>query len=132
MKIAIPIYNGTVSNVFDFAHRLLLVDIRNGVEENRSEVSLTSESFPQRARRLGSLGVGVVICGAISRPLMSMLTATGIEVLPYVTGGIDEVLQAYITGRLSQPQFITPGGWPGARRGFGRAGRRCRRRGGRQ
>ena len=27
MKIAIPIYNGNVSNVFDFARRLLLVDI---------------------------------------------------------------------------------------------------------
>ena len=132
MKIAIPIYNDTVSNVFDFAHRLLLVEIRNGVEESRSEVSLTSESFPQRARRLGSLGIGVVICGAISRPLMSMLTVTGIDVLPYVTGGIDEVLQAYITGRLSQPQFITPGVWPGSRRGFGRAGRRCRWQGGRK
>jgi len=125
-KIAIPVYNGTVSSVFDFANRLLLLDVRNGVEVSRSEVRLTSELFPQRARRLSGLGVGVLICGAISRPLMSMLTASGIQVLSYVTGGIDEVLQAYITGRLSQYQFITPGNWPGTSKGISRTGKRCR------
>jgi len=120
MKIALPIWNGFVSSVFDFAHRLLLVDIQNGSQINRSEISLTSESIPQRAGRLRTLGVDVLICGAISRPLMYMLTASGIEVLPYVTGRVDEILQAYITGQLSQPQFLSPGFWPGARKGFGR------------
>jgi len=118
MKVAIPVWNGLVSSVFDFAHRLLLVDIENGREVNRSEVDLKAESLPQRAGRLRSLGINAIICGAISRPLMYMLTASGIEVLPYVTGRVDEVLQAYMTGQLSQPQFILPGFWPGARKGF--------------
>jgi len=131
MKIAIPVWNGFVSSVFDFAHRLLMVDVQNGREVSRSEVPLTSESIPQRAGRLRTLGVGVLICGAISRPLMYMLTGSGIEVLPYVTGPVDEILQAYITGRLGQPQFILPGFWPGARSGFRRWQQRRRWRGGR-
>jgi len=118
MKIAIPVYGDYVSNVFDFAHRLLVVDIENGRELNRSEVTLTPELVPQRAGRLRSLGANVLICGAVSRPLMYMLTASGIKVLPYVTGRVDEVLQAYIAGQLGQPQFILPGFWPGARKGF--------------
>ena len=131
MKIAIPVWNGLVSSVFDFTHRLLLVDIENGRQINRSEISLTPESLPQRAGRLRSSGANVLICGAISRPLTYMLRASGIEVLPYVTGSVDEVLQAYTTGQLGQPQFILPGFWPGARRGF-RNWRRGRRwRGGR-
>ena len=132
MKIAIPVWNDCVSNVFDFAHRLLLVGIENGREVNRSEVELKAESLPQRAGSLKNLGVDVLICGAISRALTTMITASGIQVLPYVTGGVDDVLGAYLTGQLAKPQFSMPGCWPGAREGFGRGRRRCRWRGGRR
>ena len=123
MKIAIPIYNDSISNVFDFAHKLLLVEIENCREVGRSEVALQVQSLPERAGSLKPLGVDVLLCGAISRALANMVTASGIEVLPYVTGPVDDVLQAYLTGRLIQPRFIMPGCWPGARKGFGR----CRR-----
>lgn len=130
MKIAIPIYRDNVSNVFDFAHRLLLVDIESDKAVERSEVELKAESLPQRAGQLKSLGVDVLVCGAISQALANMVTASGIQVLPYVTGRVDDVLQGYLTGQLVQPQFTMPGCWPGARKGFGR-GRQCRWRGGR-
>jgi len=132
MKIAIPIYNGNVSNVFDFAHRLSVVDIENGREVNRSEVELKAESLPQRAGNLKNLGVDVLICGAISQALTCMVTASEIEVLPFVTGRVDDVLEAYLTGQLAKPQFSMPGCWPGVRKGFGRGMRRCRWRGGRR
>jgi predicted Fe-Mo cluster-binding NifX family protein len=130
MKVAIPVYGDYASSVFDFAHKLLLVDIENGHDLNRSEVTLIPESVPQRAARLKSLGVDLLICGAISQPLMYMLTGSGIKVLPYVTGRVDELLQAYMTGQLSQQQFILPGFWSGARKGFGHWRRGCRWRGG--
>jgi predicted Fe-Mo cluster-binding NifX family protein len=131
MKIAIPVWNGYVSNVFDFAHRLLLVDIENGQEVNRSEVELKAESLSQRAVSLKNLGVDVLICGAISRALACMVTASGTEVLAFVTGRVGDVLQAYLTGQLVKPKFTMPGYWPGARKGFGRGRRRCRWQGGR-
>jgi len=131
MKIAIPVWNGFVSSVFDFAHRLLLVDIENGKEVNRSEVDLKAESLLQRAGSLKNLGVDVLICGAISRALADMIAASGIQVLPFVTGRVAEILRGYLTGQLVQPQFVMPGFWSGARKGF-RGWRRGRRwRGGR-
>ena len=130
MKLAIPIYNSNISNVFDFAHRLLLVDIENGKEANRSEVALESQSLPQRVEQIKNLEASVLVCGAISRVLANMITASGIEVLPYVTGSIDDVLQAYLTGQLVRPEFSMPGCWPGARKGFGRRRRGCRWQGG--
>ena len=134
MKIAIPIYNSNVSNVFDFAHRLLLVEIEDGKEANRSEVALESQLLPQRVGQLKSFKVDILVCGAISRVLANMVTASGIELLPYVTGQVDDVLQAYLAGQLVQPQFTMPGCWPGARKGFGRrggqGGRGCQWRGG--
>jgi predicted Fe-Mo cluster-binding NifX family protein len=125
MKIAVPVWNDSVSNVFDFAGRLLLVELDNGKELSRSEVPLRVQSLPERAGGLKQLGVNVLLCGAISRALANMVTASGIEVLPYVTGRVEEVLQAYLTGQLINPRFTMPGCWPGARKGFGR----CRRGG---
>jgi len=132
MKIAMPIYRDNVSNVLDFARRLLLVDIENAKVVNRSEVALESQSLPQRAGNLKNLGVDVLICGAISQALVNMVTASGIQVLPYVTGRVNDVLEAYLTGQLAKPQFSMPGCWPGARKGFGRGRRRCQWRGGRR
>ena len=132
MKIAIPIYNDSVSNVFDFATRLLLVDIENDKETNRSEVALESQSLSQRTGQIKNLEVDVLVCGAISRVLANMVATSGIQVLPYVTGNINDVLQAYLNGQLAKSEFSMPGCWLGARRGFGRRRRGCRRQGGRQ
>jgi predicted Fe-Mo cluster-binding NifX family protein len=129
MKIAIPVWNNCVSSAFDFSNRLLLIDIKNGSETNRSEISLEKESIPQKAVRLKRLEVDVLICGAISRSLASQVTSLGIEVLPYVLGPVDEILKAYMTGQLGQSKFAMPCSWPGARKGFRR--RRGCHRGGR-
>ena len=130
MKIAIPVYNDSVSSVFDFAHRLLLVNIENGKETNRSEIALESQLLPQRAGQIKNLEVDVLVCGAISRVLANMITASGIQLLPYVTGRVNDVLQAYLAGQLVKPEFSMPGCWPGARKGFGRRRRGCQWRGG--
>jgi predicted Fe-Mo cluster-binding NifX family protein len=123
MKVAMPIWNSCVSSAFDFAHRLLLVDIQDNAEASRSEIPLNPEPIAQRAGRLKTLGVDVLICGAISRPLASLIEMSGIQVLPYVVGPADEILKAYLAGQLAQPRFILPGFWPGARKGFRRARR---------
>lgn len=117
-KIAIPVWQGQVSTVFDFTVYLLLIDIEGQKEMNRSEIVLPEEPMPQKVARLKNLGVDVLICGAISRPLTFMITGAGIEVLPYVTGRIDEVLNAYLAGQLTKQQFLMPGCWPGARKDF--------------
>jgi predicted Fe-Mo cluster-binding NifX family protein len=124
IRMAIPVRDDCVSPAFDFARRLLLVELENAREAKRSAIALPPESAPLRAERLRALGVDILICGAISRDLAGWTTRGGIEILSYVSGPIDEVVQAYAAGRLGEPRFVLPGCWPGARKGF----RRCRRR----
>ena len=137
-KIAIPEWQGQVSSVFDFASNLLLIDIDGQKETGRTENTFPDEPMPQKVTRLKSLGVDVLICGAISRPLVFMITGLGIELLPYVSGRVDEVLNAYLAGRLTEQRFSMPGCKDGDRRGFrvrgrgqgrgrGRGQGRCRR-----
>ncbi len=120
MKVAIPIWDDRVSSAFDFAHKLLLVDIEHGRETGRAEISLLPELSSEKANRLKTLGAEVLICGAISRSLASQVRACGVKVLPYVVGQVDEILKAYLTGELIQSQFALPGCWPGARKGYRR------------
>jgi len=128
MKIAIPVWQGNVSSVFDFAHKLLLVELEKGTEKNRKEIALTGQSCQERAAKLRQLGTDVLICGAISRPLAFMLDSIGIEVLPFVTGTTEQILDAYNSGELYQPQYALPNYWKGARRSFRRhRGRRGRK-----
>jgi len=135
MKIAISIWNDCVSNVFDFSSSLLLVEIENDKEISRSQIVLESRSLSQRVGQLKNLEVDVLVCGAISRSLAEMITASGIEVLAYITGDINDVLEAYKTGQLGQSQFTMPGCWPGARKGIRRCGQggqgrgKCHRQG---
>ena len=123
MKVALPVWQGRVSSVFDFAHKLLLIELNKGEEKGRQEIVLVEQSDLERVTTLKQLGVGVLICGAISRPLAEMINGSGIQVLPFVTGSTEHIVNAYKTGQLSQPQYTLPGFWRGARRGFRR--RRC-------
>ena len=113
MRVAIPVWNGRVSPVFDTAGQVLLVEVEQGSERNRRSEEL-SGSFPAwRVRRLVELGVEVLICGGISRPLATMLAAAGIRLVPWTAGSVDEVLTAYLGGRLPDPRWLMPGcaGW---------------------
>jgi predicted Fe-Mo cluster-binding NifX family protein len=132
MKIAIPTWQGRVSPVFDTAQRLLLVDAENGTEVARSEVALQHAFSPQRAARLKQLGVDVLICGAISRPLAGVIAASGIALMPFMSGETDQVLAAYLSKKLPSPQFMMPGCWAhehGPGWGFGMGHGRGRGRG---
>lgn len=130
VKIAIPECGNYVSTVFDFADKLSLTEIEEQTEKNRLKMPLPNEPIPQKAGRLKELDVDVLICGAISKPLALLIMGSGIEIIPFVSGQIDEVLIAYIRGQLTESRFLMPGCRRGARKGFGRGGHRCRWRGG--
>ena len=51
----------------------------------------------------------LLICAAISRPLERDLVAAGIEVIPEVCGPLDDVVHAYLVGRLGDRRFAMPG-----------------------
>jgi predicted Fe-Mo cluster-binding NifX family protein len=109
VRVAIPVWNERVSPVFDAATRLVLVDFENGAEQSRREAIIEESFLAQRARRLVEVGVNVLICGAISRPLAAVLAASGITVIPWTAGPVDEVLAAYLKGRLPHPRWTMPG-----------------------
>jgi predicted Fe-Mo cluster-binding NifX family protein len=109
MRLAIPVWNGRVSPVFDTAARMLVVEVEQAGEQSRREEAL-SDSLPTwRVRRLVDLGVEVLICGAVSRPLAALLGGAGIRIVPWTAGPIEDVLHAYLAGGLPHPRWTMPG-----------------------
>jgi len=109
MRLAIPQWQSRVSPVFDVAGSLLLIDLDHGVETARKGVALGEDTSSERARRMADLGIDTLICGAISRPLELALASAGIEVISQTCGDIEQVLSAYLQGRILQKPFFMPG-----------------------
>lgn len=109
MKIAVSIWEGKVSPVFDTASRLLILDVEDKREKSRFETYLEEQALTRKCSRIRVLGVDILICGAISRYFYGMLTSSGISVIPWICGPASEVLEAYLGGTLFHSRFSMPG-----------------------
>jgi predicted Fe-Mo cluster-binding NifX family protein len=109
MKLAIPTWEGKVSPVLDTASRLLVLQLEGKEEKARFETHLHEHELPRKCVCIQGLGVDLVICGAVSEYFNRMLTAAGIEVIPWRSGSTEEVLNAYLEGNLSDARFLMPG-----------------------
>jgi predicted Fe-Mo cluster-binding NifX family protein len=109
MRIAIPQWQGRVSPVFDVAGNLLLIDIEHDRETGREERRLLATEAYARVAEFLNFGAGTLICGAISAPLQSRLIASGVQVIGFACGMVDDVLAAYLNGSLANRAFVMPG-----------------------
>jgi len=109
MKIAIPHWQGRISPVFDVAAHVLIVEIDGARELNRREATFDVEEPRARAAQLVAADTNILICGALSGPLATALSAVDIEVFSHICGDMESVLTAFVEGRLNQDVFLMPG-----------------------
>ncbi len=109
VKVGIPTWHGRISPVFDVASRLLVVETDGGMALERQEKPLHETQLRARAQHVARLGVGILICGAVSWPLEQMLVASGVQVVPQTCGPVEDILQAFLSGRLVDQAFLIPG-----------------------
>jgi predicted Fe-Mo cluster-binding NifX family protein len=109
MRVALPINGERISPVLDVARRFLLVDVAPDSEVGRREARIEHQDLVAKAKRIVELGPHVLICGAISRPLETLLVSAGVRVIPNTCGAVDEVVAAFVSGRLTEQAFLMPG-----------------------
>lgn len=109
MKVALTIWEGRISPVLDTAQVLLIAEITDGQAVARREERFAGSSAHEKVAQLRALGVEVLVCGAVSRPLAEAFAAGGVRLIPYVSGESGEVLDAVAAGELSNPAFAMPG-----------------------
>ena len=107
MKAAITEWQGRVAPVFDVAGTVLM--IKTDIEELQDSVPLPTGNPRSKIAFLKEQGVGVLICGAITRRMREYAEELGIRINPFISGEIDEVWDAWRNGRLDEACYSMPG-----------------------
>ena len=106
---AFACWGDRVAPVFDTARKLHIVEIRSGkVIRETTEILSDAEPF-HRVLRMAELQLDVLVCGAISAHIQDLIAAYGIRVVPFVSGMLRQIIEAWLGGRLETDSFAMPG-----------------------
>ena len=118
MKVALTVWNGRISPVFDVSRKVLILDVAHGAVTGQREEPLEGIDPVQKARKLVEWEVRKLICGAISRPLAGLFATYGIRTIPFIAGDAEEVIEAYLARKLPNRSMAMPGCCGGGRRRY--------------
>lgn len=109
MKTAFAYWENRIAPVFDTARQINIVETDSGKIVSETLENLPEEMPVQKTMRLMELGIEGLVCGAISRQMFNMVSAYGIQVVPFVSGDLRDVINAWLTGGLERKKFAMPG-----------------------
>ena len=109
MRVALTVWKNRISPLFDSAGTLLITDIEDGRICKKYLEAIKSGSPCRRVGKLYDMGVQLLICGGISDFYANLIEAREIKIIPFTTGDIDEVLNAYINGNIYEKNYRMPG-----------------------
>nr|WP_320009753.1 NifB/NifX family molybdenum-iron cluster-binding protein [uncultured Desulfobulbus sp.] len=108
-KIAITVWGQRVSPVFDSARTLLLVEDNGQGLAATSRIGFDPERPLELLHLLRAQRVVLIICGAVSEGPAAMIEAAGIEMIPFITGNVQQVLEHFLAGHTFDSTFCMPG-----------------------
>jgi predicted Fe-Mo cluster-binding NifX family protein len=109
MKAAFTTWNNRIAPVFDVSRMAWIVTADSGSVIDKRRDFFKEDLPAGKVLRLVEWGVGTLVCGAISFSMQSILIAQGIRVIPFVAGELDEVIDAWLNGRIESEFFAMPG-----------------------
>jgi predicted Fe-Mo cluster-binding NifX family protein len=107
MKMAITTWNDRIAPVFDVAGNVYILNVTESAPAGKT-LSLPQAPFA-KIDFLILAGVEMLVCGAISHPLLRSAQGAGLGVVPFVSGSIDEILAAWSAGELEAAARTMPG-----------------------
>ncbi|HOD95196.1 MAG TPA: NifB/NifX family molybdenum-iron cluster-binding protein [Candidatus Hydrogenedentes bacterium] len=116
MKIALTVREQRISPVLDTARTFLVVELQQGVVVSRQEKEIAGGTVQNLLSQLEALGVRQLVCGAVSRRFADWLSAAGIQLIPFISGDVEEILAAVLAGTVCSGAFAMPGCGSGGRR----------------
>jgi len=116
LKISIPTEGVQVSPHFGRCPEFTLAEIVEGQVLNSERIANPGHSPGAIPQFLREKGVGCIICSGIGRRAMDLFADCDIQVLQGVAGRIDDVIEAYCRGSLSEGESTCT---PGDGKGYG-------------
>lgn len=108
-KIAVTVWGHRVSPVFDSARTLLIAEIDGTNLVGTSQLTFDPERLLDLLQMLRTQQVMLIICGAVSEGPAAMIEAAGVELIPFIAGDAQVVLEHYLQGQPFGAEFRMPG-----------------------
>ena len=107
MKIALPTRDGKIDDHFGHCDHFTVATVTNGVVEakERVESPVGCGCKSDIAPRLAEMGVRILLGGNMGDGARNVLNSNGIQVFRGCTGNVDDVINAYIAGKIEDVQI---------------------------
>jgi predicted Fe-Mo cluster-binding NifX family protein len=101
MKIAVTTEGDQIFQHFGKCPTFTVFTVKDGAVQGKTSVDASRNGHAALSGFLKSLGVDVVICGGIGDGAKQMLSSAGIKLVSGIEGGIENAVNAYLSGNLT-------------------------------
>jgi predicted Fe-Mo cluster-binding NifX family protein len=112
VKVAVPRKGDTVAPCFGHCAMMSIYTLIDGEVAARVDFLLRSHDPLDRVRLLRDQHVETIICGGVQEYLENCLNACGIQVISWVSGPVDGLLDLFLRGQLvsrqEHPESLNP------------------------
>lgn len=109
MKTALSVYADRIAPVFDTARDFMMIDGGQAIATEKITGSIQDDGIGGMIQWLLDNGVKRLVCGAISMPFQGALTDSGITLVSFVCGDVEEIVKALSAGDIARFAFTMPG-----------------------
>ena len=100
MQLAIPFFGNRISNRLDCSENFLFVSIENGIIIKCKKIRVLQKKPSALVNILNQLEVDVLICDGITEFYAQQLDNAHIQVIPWISGEVEDVMNKYLSGKL--------------------------------
>lgn len=98
--LAIPNFGERISPRIDYAETLQLIKVEDKKVVQKDTIKIIAHSNLERINQIIRLKPDVVICDGISNLLHDKLVENKIDIIPWVHGVVDEIVEKYLNGKI--------------------------------
>ena len=109
MCVAIAAYRNRIASLFESSEKFVIIHSPSYDIKNSKSIAITNNSFNDLLQLLKNNSIKILTCGAICSDNRRILEAHNIEVIPWITGDVQNVIQAFRSSNLISSSFLMPG-----------------------
>jgi predicted Fe-Mo cluster-binding NifX family protein len=112
VRVAIARTGETVAPCLEYSATMAIFTIEEGTITDQLDFPLRSRDPFDRVRLLRDQEIDTVICGGVMEKYEDLLKASHIQVISWVSGPIEQLLNLFLRGQLvpgSHPGQVAPG-----------------------
>ncbi len=112
MRVAIPRMGESVAPCFEYCATMAIFTVTQAGVVAQTDFPLRSREPFDRVRLLRDQEVDTVICGGMQEMYEDLLGVSGFEVISWVSGCVEDLLNLYLRGELESGMELPAGPGP--------------------